>query len=73
MKFCDRYSNMREIVDEEDCVIRSYRAEPCCICGEKTVYIEICSEAYFCSEECVDRFYEVFADRMQYMEHVEEF
>ena len=72
MKFSDRYPNMREIVDVEDCMIRGRQAQPCFMCGEETVYIEICAEAHFCSEECVDRFYEEFADRVQRMAYEEE-
>ena len=29
----------------------------CLICGTPTKYIEVCSEAHFCSDECVDKFY----------------
>lgn len=30
----------------------------CLICGAPTKYIEVFSEAHFCSDECVDKFYE---------------
>lgn len=29
----------------------------CLVCGSPTKYIDVCSEAHFCSDECVDRFY----------------
>lgn len=29
----------------------------CFVCGTPTKYIEVCSEAHFCSDECVDKFY----------------
>ncbi|MFG6378350.1 MAG: hypothetical protein K1W19_08565 [Lachnospiraceae bacterium] len=29
----------------------------CMVCGTPTKYIEVCSEAHFCSDECVDKFY----------------
>lgn len=29
----------------------------CLACGTPTKYIEVCSEAHFCSDECVDKFY----------------
>lgn len=29
----------------------------CMVCGSPTKYIEVCSEAHFCSDECVDEFY----------------
>lgn len=31
---------------------------PCIICGCLSNYIEVFTEAYFCSDECVDKFYE---------------
>lgn len=31
---------------------------PCIMCGEPTKFVEICSEGCFCSDECMDRFYE---------------
>ena len=30
----------------------------CLMCGTPTKYIEVVSEGHFCSDECVDRFYE---------------
>lgn len=32
----------------------------CLICGEPSEYIDIYSEAHFCSEECKDEFYNRF-------------
>ncbi len=29
----------------------------CLTCGTPTKYVEVCSEAHFCSDECVDKFY----------------
>lgn len=28
----------------------------CLVCGSPTKYIEVCSEAHFCSDECVKKF-----------------
>lgn len=60
MKFADLYPNMKPIVDEEGGMIRGRQAEPCFVCGCPTEYVEICSEAHFCSEECVNTFYDEF-------------
>lgn len=30
----------------------------CLMCGCPTKYIDVVSEAHFCSDECVDKFYE---------------
>ena len=60
MKFAHKYPHMKPIVDEEDGMIRGRKTEPCCVCGQPTEYIEICSEAHFCSEECLNAFYDEF-------------
>lgn len=39
-------------------IIKSDNIKPCLICKELTPYIEVFSESHFCSEECVDKFYE---------------
>lgn len=33
----------------------------CLMCGTPTKYIEVISEAHFCSDECVSKFYEVLS------------
>ena len=35
---------------------------PCRICGELTTYIDVCAEAHFCSEECLEQFYNDYWD-----------
>lgn len=60
MKFADLYPNMKPTDAEEGGMIRGKRAEPCCVCGQPTEYVEICAEAHFCSEECLDEFYTEF-------------
>lgn len=35
--------------------------QKCLVCGTLTKYIEIFSEAHFCSDECVKEFYEQVA------------
>lgn len=60
MKFSEKYPTMRPIDIEDGGVIRGRQAEPCCVCGQPTEYVEICSEAHFCSEECLDGFYTEF-------------
>ena len=60
MKYKDLHPNMTPIDSEEGGVIRGHATEPCCVCGHPTEYIEICSEAHFCSEECLNEFYDTF-------------
>lgn len=35
---------------------------PCIMCGLLTRYVEICSEAHFCSDECVKEWYRKFQE-----------
>lgn len=72
MKFSELYPNMRPIIDEEDGVIRGKIAEPCCMCGTQTEYIDICSEAHFCGQGCRDGFYDEFMRRLTEASDTEE-
>lgn len=65
MKFSDKYPDMKYIVDEFDGIIRGSQAHNCEVCGNETQYIDIDSEGYFCSEECLDLFYEEFMVQTQ--------
>lgn len=38
-------------------VIEGNNVGKCLICKSSTRFIEVCSESYFCSEECLDKFY----------------
>ncbi len=44
----------------------------CLICKAPTKYIEIFTEAHFCSDECVDKFYEWYNREMKKIESLEE-
>lgn len=35
--------------------------KPCIMCGEPSSFVEICSEGRFCSDECLEEFYEEFS------------
>ena len=51
MKFINRYIEPKEDIIKTDKLLK------CSICGELTYYIELCSEAPFCSDECLAEFY----------------
>lgn len=55
MKYIEKFPNMVPIFEERENVIRTNRAFPCCVCGCLCDYVEINYEAYFCSEECVQK------------------
>lgn len=38
----------------------SKEPKPCLICKTPTCNIDICSETHFCSEECENKFYEIY-------------
>ena len=59
MKFDKKYFNLQpsEIVGD---ILKSDRFESCCECGHLCSFIEVNAEAYFCSDECVDKFYHDF-------------
>lgn len=56
MKFDIKYPNMKYL-EEEEGLIKGKNPVPCGVCGELTVYIDLCSEGAFCSEECMEKFY----------------
>lgn len=49
MKFTDKDM-------ESHSLIKGKYEKPCIICGEKTVYIDFCSEGHICSTECEEKF-----------------
>lgn len=56
MKFEDKFPKMKYL-DEEEGMIKGKNPVPCGICGELTLFIDLCSEGPFCSEECMEQFY----------------
>lgn len=45
---------------------------PCMICKSPTKFIEVCSEGYFCSDECVRVFDKMYFEALENMGSVEE-
>lgn len=58
MKFKDmkRTKDMYGFEFVESGVMVGSKNHGCLMCGEPTEYIEVCSESYFCSHECVEEF-----------------
>lgn len=46
----------------KDDILVGDEESPCANCGSPTKYIEICSEAHFCSDECVEEWYRKFQE-----------
>lgn len=38
-------------------------AQPCIICKSLTRYLDVCSEAHFCSDECLEVFNKMVAEQ----------
>lgn len=50
---------------ETNSIIKGKEKFPCLTCGEPTEYIEVCSETYFCSDECVEEFYKIYFEHLE--------
>lgn len=59
MKFVDKYAWVKpgEVVGD---ILRCNKVDNCYECGLLTPFIEINTEAFFCSDECVEKFYHDF-------------
>lgn len=56
MKLEEKYTNLKYLETEEG-FIRGRKPVPCAICKEYTLFIDLCSEEPFCSEECIANYY----------------
>ena len=56
MKFTEKFGDMKYLEVDEG-ILKGKHPVPCGICGEPTIFIDLCSEAPFCSDECLEEFY----------------
>lgn len=56
---------------ETELIIKGSKRVPCLTCSEPTEYVEVCSEAHFCSDECVDAFYKSYFKYLESVPNVE--
>ena len=56
MIFSEKYKNLK-VGEVKYNVLRSTKSDNCYMCGRLTPFIDTNTEAHFCSEECVDKFY----------------
>jgi hypothetical protein len=70
MKFKDKFPNAKhmEMADKGHLVGME---KGCLMCGEPTKFIEVCSEAHFCSEECEDIFYKMMNEELEDLDKLE--
>ena len=56
MKFEEKFRDMGYLESDEG-ILKGKNPVPCTICEEPTIFIDLCAEAPFCSEECLEKFY----------------
>jgi len=56
MKFAEKFKDMKYLENDEG-ILKGKNPVPCAICKEPTIFIDLCAEAPFCSEECLEEFY----------------
>ncbi len=56
MKFSEKFSHLKYLEVDEG-ILRGLKPVPCTMCQEPTIFIDICAEAPFCSDECMRDFY----------------
>ena len=60
MKYIEKYANATDEELQRDGFLRGEEELPCIECGELTPFVDICSEARFCSDTCCNKFYAQF-------------
>lgn len=44
-------------LENDEGILRGLKPVPCTMCQKPTVFIDLCAEAPFCSDECMQEFY----------------
>ena len=65
MQYSQKYPNAKYLDMIDNDILVGKELKPCSFCGELTNFIEINSEAHFCSEECVNAWYKDFWEHNQ--------
>ena len=68
MKFEEKFEDM-EYLENDEGILKGKNPVPCAICGELTIFIDLCSEAPFCSEECLEEFYRQYWEAETHIPH----
>lgn len=69
MKYAEKYPNATSAWNsrmsdlEKEGLLYTDKSEPCLLCKEPTHFIDIASEAPFCSEECMKKFYDDMSEK----------
>lgn len=56
MKFSKKFNYLKYLEVDEG-ILRGLNPVPCTMCQKPTVFIDLCAEAPFCSDECMLDFY----------------
>ena len=57
MDFSERFPDMKA-GEVKHSLLKHQISLPCCICGKKTSFSDLCFGRRFCSTECYDTFYD---------------
>lgn len=68
MKYAEKFEDM-EYLQEDEGILKGKNPVPCAICGELTTFIDLCSEAPFCSDECLTEFYKKYWEEENKLPH----
>ena len=61
MKFAEKFADLKYLEVDEG-ILKGQKEVPCTICSEPTIFIDLCAEAPFCSDECLTKFYTQYWD-----------
>ena len=61
MKFAEKFADLKYLEVDEG-ILKGQKEVPCAICSEPTMFIDLCAEAPFCSDECLIEFYTQYWD-----------
>ena len=68
MKYAEKFEDM-EYLQEDEGILKGKNPVHCAICGELTIFIDLCSEAPFCSDECLTEFYKKYWEEENKLPH----
>ena len=61
MKFIEKFKDL-QYLEEDMGILKGKNPVPCTMCGEPTIFIDLCAEAPFCGDECLEEFYKQYWD-----------
>ena len=63
----EKDSKSKEIGSDGDTVFRSKELQPCKKCGEPTEYVSLAFHLHFCSDECLNLFWDDYNESTNFL------